>query len=154
MYNSKSFLDLKVIWKDNDMFELQVKASNDCYMGTTNVYDTKESLSSFAQLLKGYPKDNNVLFYQAGQKDNNDSYAYFSMKFYCIDNAGHVGVQINLEENVATEYRPEEKDKVILEILVEPAAIDRFQKDLFDLATKEDGQAILIGNNLERNASR
>jgi len=145
MYNSKSFLDLKVIWKDDEMFELEIKASNGRYTGTTNVYDTKESLSSFAELLKGYPKDNSVLFYEAGQKDNKDSYAYFSMKYYCIDNAGHVGVQINLEENVSTEHRPEEKDKVFLEILVEPASIDRFQKDLFDLANKEEGQAILLG---------
>lgn len=26
--NSNSFLDLKIIWKDDDMFELEVKSSN------------------------------------------------------------------------------------------------------------------------------
>ena len=58
-----------------------------------------------------YPADNKELLHEAGQKN---SYAYFGMKFYCIDNAGHVGVQVNLEENVATQYRKEEKDKLNL----------------------------------------
>ncbi len=142
--NSKSYLDLKVIWKDNDMFELEIKASNGRYSGTTNVYDTSKSLANFANSLQGYPKDNNELFYQAGKTN---SYAFFSMKFYPLDTFGHVGVLINLEENVATEYRPEEKDNISLEIKVEPASIDRFQKDLLNLAKKEEGQAVLLGCN-------
>lgn len=142
--NSKSYLDLKIIWKDDDMFELDINASNGRYSGTTSVYDTSNSLAEFANSLKGYPKDNNELYYQAGQED---SYSFFSMKFYPLDGGGHVGVQISLEENVATEYRPEEKDKITLEIKVEPASIDRFQKELLDLAKNESGQAILLGHN-------
>jgi hypothetical protein len=99
-------------------------------------------LIKFANSLKDYPTNPNILFHQAGEKD---SYAYFAMKFYCIDNAGHVGVQINLEDNVATEFRPEEKNKMTLEILVEPNAIDNFQKELLSLAEKQEGIAILYG---------
>ena len=138
----KSFLELIVVWKDDDMFELKVTASNGRYSGTTEVYDTSDTLAKFATSLKGYPTDNTILFHEAGEKNN---YAYFSMRFYCIDNAGHVGVQINLEDNVATEYRGEEKNKLTLEILVEPNAIDNFQKELVSLAVKQDGIAILYG---------
>jgi hypothetical protein len=138
----KSFLELQIVWKDDDMFELKVTASNGRYFGTTEVYNTTESLLSFAQTLIGFPNDNKKLFHDAGFKDG---YAYFSMNFYCIDNAGHIGVEINLEDNVATEFRHEEKDKLKLEIIVEPNAIDTFQRELSQLATTQKGTAILYG---------
>jgi hypothetical protein len=140
----KSFLELKVIWKDDDMFELRIKTSNSRFSGSTEVYDTSYTLSDFAKKLVGFPKDNKTLFYEAGEKD---SYSYFSMRFYCIDTAGHIGVEINLEENVSTVYRQEEKDKLKLEIIVVPSAIDNFQKELLKMAINEDGVATLYGQN-------
>ncbi|HTE32268.1 MAG TPA: hypothetical protein VK666_17930 [Chryseolinea sp.] len=140
--NRKSLLELKVIWKDDHMFQLRVTATNGRYSGTTEVYDTSVSLANFAKSLLGYPKDEQVLFHNAGQTDG---YSYFEMRFYCIDNAGHVGVQVSLEEYNST--RPEEKDKLKLEIIVEPSAIDNFQRELLQLAVNENGIARLYGRN-------
>ena len=95
----ESYLELELIWKDDEMFELRVTASNGRYFGITEVYETSESLDHFAELLFGFPKNNLTLFHEMGKKN---SYAYFSMKYYCIDNAGHLGIEINLEENVST----------------------------------------------------
>ena len=142
IHKQKSFLELKVIWKDDDMFELKVTASNGRFFGITEVYDTSNSLTSFAKSLIGYPASCQRLFYETGEKNG---YAYFSMKFYCIDNMGHIGVQVNLEKHVASEYRQEEKDVLTLEILVEPNAIDNFQKELIQLAIKQHGTAMLYG---------
>ncbi len=36
--NKKSFLELNVIWKDDDMFELRATASNCTFQGITEVY--------------------------------------------------------------------------------------------------------------------
>lgn len=144
MENNKSFLELKLIWKDDDMFEVKVTASNGRYSGTTEVYDTSDSLLKFARSLIGFPKNYEILVHEAGEKNG---HAYFSMKFYCIDSAGHFGVLINLERSVATEYRAEEKDKLSLEILTEPNAIDNFQKGLLHLAENQEGTAILYGIN-------
>lgn len=141
--NRKSFLELKSIWKDEHMFELQVTVSNNIFSGKTEVYDQYEHISDFAKELVDYPKDNKILFYEAGERD---SYSYFSMKCYPIDNLGHIGVEIYIESNVSTVYRPEEKDKLKLEITVELSAIDNFRKALFNLAKNEDGIAILFGN--------
>lgn len=135
------FLKLEVIWKDDDMFELQVSVDNGRYSGKTEVYETKESLLTFATSLKGYPNGNESLMHKCGEKD---SYAYFEMKFYQIGSTGIVGVQTSIEENVATEYRKEEKDKLKLELIVEPNAIDKFQKELVKLAQAEQGIAELI----------
>jgi hypothetical protein len=141
--NNRQYLDLNIIWKDNDMFEVKVTASNGRFSGVTEVYDTPDSLLSFAKTLKGYPKDNDILFYEAGKKD---SYAYYSMKFYTIDNYGHVGVLVCIEENVSTKFRAEEKDKINLELLVEPSAIDIFQRELIHIAQEQAGNATLIGD--------
>ena len=138
----KSFLELQVIWKDDHMFELKVTASNGRYSGTTEVYDTKESLFSFAQTLIDFPRENKKLFHEAGNKND---YAYFSMNFYCIDFPEHIGVEVNLEENLATEFRNEEKDKLKLEIIVELGAIVNFQKELSQLAITQKGIALLFG---------
>ena len=143
MENQKSFLELQIVWKDDDIFELKVLASNGRYTGTTEVYDTSDSLANFAKSLVGFPTaDTKTLIHEAGQKD---SYSYFSMTFYCIDNSGHIGVKIELEENVATNYREEEKDKIKLEIIVVPSGIDKFQKQLLELATTQKGIATLFG---------
>jgi hypothetical protein len=136
------YLKLEVVWKDEDMFEIQVSANNGRYSGTTEVYETKESLSSFADSLKGFPIDNGKLSHSCGEKD---SYAYFEMNFYSIGTSGIVGVQLMLEENVATEFRQEEKDKLVMELIVEPNSIDSFQNELLSLAQNEDGTAELIG---------
>ncbi len=140
---SKSFLELKSVWQDDHMFELQVKVSNGRYAGRTEVYETKESLFSFAQKLIGYPENKlDDLFYELGEKD---SYAYCSINFYIINTVKQVGLEIHLEENVATEYRKQEKDKLKLEIIVEAESISKFQKELSLLATNQNGTAILYG---------
>jgi len=140
--NFKSFLKLQVVWKDEHMFELTVTASNGRYFGTTDVYDTSEPILKFAQTLIGFPEENNDLLYESGVEDG---YASFSMHFYCIDNAGHIGVGIHLEDSFGREFNHEEKNKITIEIMVEPNAIDNFQKELIHLATKQEGIAILYG---------
>jgi len=144
-YSNKPFLELKVIWKDDDMIELSIKAANGRYFGTTEVYDTSQSLEDFAKSLIGYPSQGKELFYEAGQKNG---YSYFGVKVYLINKSGHVGVEVSLEENTNhRNSRQAEKDKVKLEIIVEPSAIDNFQRELLQLARTEEGTATLHGRN-------
>lgn len=138
----EKFLRVEVIWKDELMFELKVNCSNGRYSGSTEVYETKESLLPFANSLNGFPFQGEELLHECGEKNG---YAFFKMRFYKIGLTGIVGVQLNLEENVATECQKEEKDKLEMELIVEPNAIDSFQKELKKLAMTESGSAILIG---------
>lgn len=136
-------LSIEVVWKDEDMLETRVTACNGRYFGITEVYNDYEDLMKFAKLLKKFPKStDSVLKYEAGDKM---SYAYFSMRFYCMDSVGHTGVQVHIEDNVATEYRSEEKSELKLEIKFEPSAIDTFQAELVTLAKNGEGKAVLIG---------
>jgi hypothetical protein len=126
------------------MFELKVTASNGRYSGITEFYDTSDTLIAFAHSLHGYLNNSSALVYEAGKKD---SYAYFSMLIYPLNSSGYIGLLINMEENVATDYRGNEKDKLKSEIIVEPSAIDNFQRQLLRLATEQNGKAILYGRN-------
>ena len=135
-------MKLEVIWKDDDMFELRITASNGRYSGITEVYDTTESLAAFADSLHRFPQNSDTLLHEAGEVDG---YAYFQMKFYPFGHAGYIGVEVSLEENVFPPYREIEKVKLKLEIVVEPHAVDVFQKALVQLARKQDGMVTLHG---------
>jgi hypothetical protein len=142
MYNDEAFLSLEVIWKDDDMLELEVIAANKFFSGLTRTYDTDTHIMWLAKQLVGFPNTNVPIVYEAGEKD---SYAFISLKFYPLNVSGLVGVQVQLEQNVPNEYRPEEKSKLVTELVVEPNAIDVFQKHLFTLSEKQEGKAVLSG---------
>ncbi|MCW3074148.1 MAG: hypothetical protein JWP69_1217 [Flaviaesturariibacter sp.] len=140
----EEFLSLEIIWKDEHMVELEITACNKYFKGITQVYDQAECIYELAEQLIGFSGISETLFYESGKKD---SYAYFSLKFYPVGTNGLIGVQINLEENVTTAFRPEEKSKLILEIIIEPSALDEFQKFLKTMAVKQSGKAQLVGRN-------
>jgi hypothetical protein len=138
----QSILSLEVIWKDEHMLELEVFASNKFFKGITQVYDKAECLYQLSEQLLKFSNNSQPVFYESGEKD---SYGYFSLRFYPVNSIGVTGVQIHLEENVLTEYRPEEKSKLTLEILTELSAIDEFQRFLKTMSVKQSGKAQLNG---------
>ena len=142
MRTEELFLSVEVVWKDEHMLEVEVTASNAFFRGTTRVYDTSESLIGLANQLVAFPIEKDSLFYQIGEKD---SYAYCSFRFYPISDYGLVGIHIQLEENVSTVYREEEKSKLSLELLLESQSIDIFSKQLQSVASRQSGKAILEG---------
>ncbi|GAB3326468.1 hypothetical protein ACFQT0_13300 [Hymenobacter humi] len=142
VYPQEIFLRMAVVWKDEHMLEVEFTASNASFKGTTQAYDTSESLSDLANKLVDFPNKEASIFHQVGAKDG---YAYCSMRFYPIGGGGLIGVLIQLEENVSTAYRKEEKSKLALELIVEPCAIDNFYKQLKTMAHKQEGIALLVG---------
>src|SRR5687768_11814895 len=114
--HEQSFLSLEVIWKDEYMLELEIFASNKCFKGVTQVYDQAQCLLGLSEQLLNFSINSQPIIYESGEKD---SYAYFSLRFYPVSPNGLIGVQIHLEENVPTQYRPEEKSKLTLEIIAE-----------------------------------
>lgn len=137
---NKNSLKFEVVWKDAHMFEMRISVNNGRYSGITEVYEQSKPLLAFVTELNGFPFGKDKVTYSRGEKDG---YAYFKMEFYKIGSAGKCGVLVTMEENVATEYRKEEKDKLSLELLIDPSAIDVFGRELQSLAEKEGGIAEL-----------
>ncbi|WP_106524624.1 hypothetical protein [Taibaiella chishuiensis] len=88
LYGPGSFFKLQVSWKDADMLELAVSASNGRYTGYTEVYDTEGSLYHLAEGLAAFPGKEQVLVYEAGLKAG---YAFCGLKFYLVHPAGSIG---------------------------------------------------------------
>ena len=139
---NERFLKLEIIWKDSDIIELRVSANNGSFSGGTEVYDTKKSLLPFSKSLIGFPRFDQTLLYTCGEKSG---YSFFQMKFYPIGLSGVVGVHLVIEENLySNSNRVEEKASVSMELIVEPNAIDKFQKELATLVRTEEGSAELL----------
>lgn len=58
----QSFLSLEVIWKDEDMLELQVVASNKIFKGITQVYDQVECLLQLSKQLLNFSIKSEPIF--------------------------------------------------------------------------------------------
>jgi hypothetical protein len=144
MTELKKSLRLEVIWKDPDMIELRVDANNGRFSGWTNVYDVSDDLYEFAVKLNGLPRLKERLIYKCG--DINDT-SFFKMEYYPINESGRIGVFVSLNNGESAEYRFENApiEKLELELIVEPNAIDNFQKELIHLAKSESGVAELKG---------
>lgn len=136
-------LTMQIIWKDEDMIELKVSAANDLFSGATDVYSTQKELIDFAKKLVNFPTANDVLEYKAGIIED---YAYCNLRFYCIDNAGHIGISITLMEENYTGFGMYTEDQVKLNLVVVPSDIDYFQKLLYRMAVAQEGTVTLKGN--------
>ncbi len=125
------------------MIELKIIAANDNFSGATEIYTVYEDIDTLAKSLKGFPKSiSESIEFSAGQRDSN---AFANIRFYCFTEAGHPATRIELESNVATEYRADEKNKIQLEIQFEPAALDSFVSQLSEIVINQEGKAVLDG---------
>lgn len=126
------------------MFEMNISVNNGRYSGITEVYETSESLLKFTKELNGFPFEKDKISHSCGQKN---SYAFFQMDLYKIGTSGICGAKITMEGNVPSDYNEAEKEKLSIELIIEPNAIDNFYQELKHLAINEDGTAELLGIN-------
>lgn len=139
-----SRLVFRIVWKDEDVIELDVWASNGRYSGQTRIYATSDELEEMSRNLPRFPKDVSAKYEQTfGEKGG---VSCVSLKFYCFNKAGHAAVQVYMEDQVPTDYREEEKNKVELEIKCEAASIDEFSRQLNEMGKRREGTAVLPGH--------
>lgn len=133
-------LKFEIIWKDDHIFEMEIFADNGRYSGTIEVYESSSQLMDFANELSRFPFEKETITNSYGEAD---SESYFKMDFYKVSPAGKCGVKITMEEDVTTEHKNVVKDSLIMELIIEPNAIDEFYKELKFLSVKEKGSAEL-----------
>jgi hypothetical protein len=155
-------LSFEVVYHDEHLLEVLIKATNGRYSGTTIIYlsaDGKE-LIDFGNRLKGFPTDTNQVeeqefgFTEKEQEKFREmkkihpnvkvATAHIGLKFYCIDRIGHTAVFVTLQEDKWSE-RVEAIGKASFEIRFEPARLDKFVQELIDLGKDKEGIATLDG---------
>ncbi|RDH82829.1 MAG: hypothetical protein DIZ80_11190 [endosymbiont of Galathealinum brachiosum] len=137
------FISLDIIWQDQDLVEILIKSSNGKFYGETEVYTNYSELSDLALSLMGFPKSvSENIYYSAGEKN---SYSFASIYFYCFSVTGHTAALVNIEANIASNQRKEEKHEIKMEVQFEALAIDKFQNQVVNMVKNKYGKATLNG---------
>lgn len=147
---NKPQLSFEVVYSDEDLFQVEVIASNGRFAGTALFYfglDGKE-LIEFGEKLRGFPKAVDQVIYQEfghTRKEISDlkeiflglepGIPYIGLKFFCADRTGHSVVDIVLFD----------MGKVSLELQFDPASLDQFVQELINVGNTEEGKATLVG---------
>jgi hypothetical protein len=130
-------LSIEIVWKDEHMIEVEICVSNDSFSGVSRFYDSNVTYLELASELKGY--------FSSGKLDVknsfNKSYELFSLSARCIDQLGHISIDVLLQQSDYAESKV--INRVKLNANTDLASIDRFCEELEELGTKQSGLARL-----------
>jgi hypothetical protein len=134
-------LTVMVVDPDADYLGVEIHASNDRLAGSTRVYAGLDELSRFACTIAGFPTGNqDRRAYAFGTRDPSCAGGYCSVTFRCVDGAGHVSVDVVLEDDDGRYASALAQ----FSFQTEPAAIDRFVERLRSVEQNRSGSADLV----------
>ena len=138
----ESQLTIQALWEDDGLLTIDSHAASWGFVGKTQVYTTCEALEKWAKELAGLPLiAGQSVGFQAGERN---SYAYLGVTISVLDSVGHCQCRVAFESNSVHTW--ESKNKLEVEILTEPNAIDRFVAGIMAIVrTKNQGEAFLLG---------
>lgn len=134
------YLSIQSIWKDEQMLEIRVSASNGLFSGQADCYIPYGTLPTFREGIAGFPNQIGQSFTFTTGENNNSS--FFSTHFRSCDGSGRTVVRIKIAHiEISTNQEPE-RYMVEFDANVEPLAIDAFAKQLESLEGKGIGEVI------------
>jgi hypothetical protein len=154
-------IQIQTIWCDADVTEILVSAWNGAFGGATRIYVGIGALKEAAEQLRGFPSaptdTREVTFGQfdlgpvrVGQTDLNVFASGISMRFYCVNGAGHAYLDLRLQSDnrEGTSLGPGERpgrtiQTVALVMRIEATAVDTFVQELLRLEANHSGAARL-----------
>src|SRR6266404_6342584 len=90
----------QAIWFDNDVIQLCVSAWNGTFGGVADIYEALGDLEEAAAQLRGFPRNpsdsREIIF---GNFDRKFAGGGVSMRFHCVDGAGHAYVEATIDSN-------------------------------------------------------
>jgi hypothetical protein len=140
-------LQLKYLWHDLDVLELEVSASTGKFSGTAETYISIGGLAEAADALNGFPRDlSDVRELKFGEFGRVSAGGCASLHFFCKNSAGHAVVEVRIESedesNTGSQWNlPEQNAHSFGEI--EASAVDDFVAELRLLDVNKSGIASL-----------
>ena len=135
-------VQLSYRYHDTDIVELRVSAWNGSFGGATCLYVGQGDLADTATLLAGFPvglKDQReAMFGALGPKSAGGA---MSLKFACIDGAGHCQLHVTIEADYDRVDLPVQRVEMLCAF--EPAALDQFLEQMRELNSSLTGSALL-----------
>jgi hypothetical protein len=138
----ESRLTIQALWEDDGLLTIESHAASWGFIGKNQVYTTYGALEKWAKELATFPVvAGQSVGFQAGERN---SYAYLGVTISVLDSLGHCQCRVAFESCAVHAW--ESRNKLEVEILVEPNAIDRFVTGLVAIVqTKNQGEACLLG---------
>lgn len=133
---------LSYSYHDVDVVELKASAWNGSFGGSTCLWVAQGELDDAANQLAGFPVSladrREVTFGAFGPKFAGGA---ITLKFACIDGAGHCQVNVSMESDY--DRRDIWAERVEMLSAFEPAALDQFVKEMRELNSSLAGSAVL-----------
>lgn len=99
-----SCINIKRIWSDETMIELEFSANSSNIHSQLNFYITEIELLELKEKLMNFPiGENNSIEWGVGSVDKN-TYVYFSFKVFIINKQGHVTIEIIMDNKLKPPY--------------------------------------------------
>jgi hypothetical protein len=128
---------------DDGMITAAVDVASRGFRGVSQVYTTTAAVEELSLRLRHFPQGPTQSFdFQFGMPD---SYGYFSLAFSILNATGRCACRVQLESNHLPSYGPGSKNRVEVDMGVEPNAIDRFTFELQNVLKTKQGEAALQG---------
>jgi hypothetical protein len=136
-----SLLRVIVTDPDPDYLGIDIVASGNRFSGAAKIYAGLHQLNEFADVIEGFPKNwKDERTYTFGTKDKGVAGGFCELRFYCRDRAGHVAVEVELEDD--DRYYSEAFAKFALFPVV-AAELDKFVRELRSVERTRTGEARL-----------
>jgi hypothetical protein len=134
---------LDVIWNDEDIFDLRVSAWNGAFGGVARVWAGIGELEKIAAELSGFPKNpSDARDIVLGSFGPGTAGGAASMRFYCVDRAGHAYLESRIESEIESAGVVQ---SAVVSMPIEAAAVDAFVGGLQRLERERSGTALLKG---------
>lgn len=136
----KRLLMIRVIWCDDDVYELTVVARSGSFAGTANVYVAHGELRELPEMIAGFPFSNSDRReITLGSFDTKHAGGAVRLTLQCLDAVGHpaIGVEICSKSSI------QDEGTASFKIPFEPAALDRFVDQFRDLNRGVGAEAVL-----------
>jgi hypothetical protein len=119
---------------------IEIHAANDGFAGTAQIFAALDELLAFAGTIAGFPSGyEDRREYEFGSRDARSAGGFCSFAFRCLDQRGHIAVDVSLEDNTAVG-----RGMAQFSLETEPAAIDRFTESLRAVEKERHGSAVLL----------
>jgi hypothetical protein len=133
-------LTITALDPDEDYLGIEVAASNERFAGSAWIYAGVDELSKVAAKLDGFPRSyEDRRAHEFGNRDPAFAGGFFSITVRCIDRAGHLAVDIVLEDDASRYPRAQ----AAFGFQTEPAALDSFIGNLRKVERDRFGSASL-----------
>jgi hypothetical protein len=136
-------IQFHVIYQDDDLIQVCVSAWNGAFGGLAEIYAGIGVLAEAAEKLRGFPnKPSDTREVVIGNMDRKYAGGGLSMRFHCIDGAGHSFVEASIDSNCSAGGTVQ---TVVLAMPIEATAVDIFVQELHRLEATRAGMAQLRG---------